>query len=192
MRAVLIGPLWNCSYHVTTDEGTSAAGLTDQDGAFEFTIAATGVSRIDASVGGNAGCIDAFTGQTDEVRLYSRQLEGNFEGETMLLTPVSTMSVLWDDKDESGNITATDEKAAAYCGLEGLSPSQFDHIERLNDESTQSLARRTLVTMTKINTMVTVGAAYINVTTNETFGNASQFMYVLLSTLPLLSRFSVI
>ena len=130
--------------------------------------------EIDVAVGGNPECVDTFTGQALTGKLTSRMLGSKT---SVMVTPMSTISIGWDDLDTSNNLTTIDPMTGKLFDLSNFEPTVIDHIEALANENSRSLGAKAIGQMTKIYSLVSLGAVYINETRGVTFESASSYMY---------------
>ena len=160
VRAVGTGPLADCGYETSTGD----VGRTDSEGKLAFVVdPGSDEAPVNVTIGGNAGCTDAFTGQALKGTLSTRVARASAgEPSTAVATLLSTVAVVWDDRDQERNMSAADEHAGAYFGLGPRRPTTFDHIGALSEEATKASAVLAMSRAAMVDAVVRLGAAYIN------------------------------
>ena len=180
MTSALVGPLSNCNYNagIQTSTGTiEKQGITNSEGKVTFDVtvpAAATLQQLDVEIGGNSECVDTFTGKAPIGKLISRMLGGK---PSVMITPMSTISTGWDDLDSSKTLDAIDPLTGTLFKLPGFLPTFVDHIDGLAYENSRSLGTKAIGQMTKINSLVSLGAGYISGARGVTIDSASLYMY---------------
>jgi hypothetical protein len=168
-------------------------GQTGQDGSFAidttyveklFDLLGIDASELYVEIGGNAECEDTFTGLKPDGALFSGITRSNYSASTMMVTPMSTAAISWQQSDSSQTIASVDAPTGRYFGTDwpyggmALKPTQFDQIAALplGYEMTEK-AVNMIAAQAKINTAVSLGAGYISSAKNVTIAEASLLMY---------------